>query len=45
MSLICYVASHDHFIEAPFKFMGRSFLQYVTTLIGLVTINIVIVKI
>ena len=45
MYLICHVTSHNYLIERPCKFVGSSFLCYATTLIILVTINIVIVEI
>ena len=41
----CHVTSHDHLIEGSCEFMGGSSLQYITTLISLVTISIVIVEV
>ena len=40
----CHKTSHNHLIEGPYKFMGGSSLQYVTSLIGLVAISIVLVE-
>ena len=40
MYLICHVTSHDHLIEESCNFMGGEFLQYVTTLISIVTVEI-----
>ena len=45
MYLIYHATSHDHLIKEPWEILGGSSLQYVTTLISLVTINIVIVEI
>ena len=45
MYLICHVTSHNHLIEGTCKFMGGSFLRYVTTLICLVAIGGMIVEI
>ena len=45
MYLICHMYSHDQLIDSLYKFMGGSFLQYVTTLISLLTITSVIMKI
>ena len=44
MYLICHLTSHDHLIEGSCAVLDGSFLQYVTTLISHVTINIVIVE-
>ena len=41
MYLICYVTSHDHFIQRACEFIGGNSLCYVTTLISLVNGGIV----
>ena len=43
MYLICHVTSHENLVEGSCKCLGDSSLRYFTTLIGLVTIGIVIV--
>ena len=45
MLLICHVSSYDHLIQGSYEFMGGSFMQYVTTLISIVTISTVTVEI
>lgn len=45
MYAICHVTSQDDISEEPFRFMGGSFLLYISTLTSLVTIGSVIVDI
>ena len=44
MYLVCHVTSHDQLIERSWKFMGRGFPWFFTTLISLLTIEVVIVE-
>ena len=44
MYFICHVTQQDHSVEMSCVFMGDSSLRHVTTLKGLVTIGILIVK-
>lgn len=45
MYFICHITTHHHLIEGSCKFMAGNFGRYATSLVVLVTINIVIVEI